>query len=929
MFYNVLKAFRNQGLGSIGCTIAEAEGLKRWLSMFNIYQSLDFGLTLTSTFNGEPDDNPMAEVGLTIPHDGRWDVKIADGISITQNGNSLARYGLLKPFVPRWQRIAFRSLYSGIILTTLVPDPISKTNLIFEISLSLPRMSQVLNQLAEGTMEETGATIYIYGVDASSPFYEDAVNSGLAAEFPELEFLQIDTLFAVSNGTSYVAGDTIEAEGRLLKDIEATDPGIRGIAISIHKSYSYKYLNEVDDVPFITSVGKQFIVQVTSLQLKEGLDWWLVLAIDADYLLSDTIQQQEKARLADEEEQKHIDSDLNENKRVIFGVILAVSFALFIVSIAITHFMLKPLLHLKDEMRKVSEMNLETETSPGILFYELSSMQTSFEKMVSNLKEYKAYVPTAVLQGSLVVEVPPPTGVIGLVFTDIVSSTALWARAASEMNDALEIHNNCIRALIREFNGYEVKTIGDAFMVSFSNGPDAVRFCLKTQEAFVKQNWPSELELPPQYDRPGDSLPMWNGLRLRMGCSVGEAGMEENPLTGRAEYRGTIVSIASRLESKALPGTLCVTKEFHQIIKSFLLEDEAAYLDFGSHDLRGIGEVELVIMCTTSLAPRLRTRQYNYETLGAAPTRERGRRATMSRGSAASAHSSDEGGTRALTHTIRNKKTGLSLSNNDLTVAVCRLFDIRNSKVFENYNLLLRLAIDAAVQTDGVLGGVTDRTLTVVWNASKPCRLHTTAALRFTSQIEWRAGAISRVGIATGNLFHGNVGTSTQRFATTVGLPLEAAQAAADAAYSLGTFAVLADCSESCGVLSNTAVAPFLRMADSWMDSESNQIIPIYQVLCSVLMKQLEDGWGIVGGDSASATEAHNKAFKDVLAGEGGQLEKMRLQAADGDQVLANIISLLDEVQSLDGSYRVKVNFTRLPEGFSFACCEQLTVTSI
>ena len=888
MMYNVVSSLQTRGIAVSSITVARASGDKGLMRMLNIFTSLEFGLTLTTIYDGSRDDG-MGTVGITIPHDGGMSVVIENSVNLrdSANGHALARFGLLEPGVSMWQRISFRALFAGILLTTLHYDPISDTNLIFEVSLSLPRMSQVLRELAEKTMEETGATIYIYAVDASSPFNKDAIRSGLSAAFPRDNFYQVDTLLAVSNGTSYKTAD-INTTGKLLNDIEANDPGIREIAIGIHNQYSYHSINKKREATFIRSLGQEFIVQVSSLQPERGLDWWLVSAINADYVLGNTQQQQEEARLEIKRKDKKTDDDLNEKRTIILIVILSVSFALFGLSILIGHKMLQPLGHLKDEMRKVSEMNLETETTKTV-FYELNAMQASFQKMVRNLKEYKAYVPTAVLSGSQVYQVPP-TGIIGLVFTDIVSSTALWARAATAMIDALELHNMCIRKLIQQHDGYEVKTIGDAFMISFSSNLKAIEFCMNTQEEFVKQSWPSELELPPQYNRPGDNLPIWNGLRLRMGCHIGEAGVEENPLTGRADYRGSTVCMAARLEAKALPGTLCVTRDVYQAMKgSFSGDQMPTAVEFGCHELRGIGSVDLVIMTTSNLTGRLKVRQYNYEGLGA-PTHEGDHRTVSGGSSVASTHVSDDGGRISMQVSSRNKKTGLALSSSELTVAVCRLYDLRLSKVFDNYNLMLRLASDAATQTDGVLRGVTDRTLTVVWNGSKSCRLHTTAALRFASQIEWRAGAITRIGIATGTLLHGNIGTSTQRFATTIGLPLEAAQAAADVAHQLGAYAVLADCTEGCKLLSNSAISPFLRMADSWIESESNKEIMIYQVLCSSLMKQLEDGWGIVADGSATAAEAHNKAFKSVLAGDRDQLEKMKLQISmKGDDCVLSV----------------------------------------
>ena len=887
--WRVTHALNDKGLAVVSLSVANTQTELFDQQTFALYANLDLGLTFTLLYTEGKD-----VFGISVPHDGAISTPFSSDYSLRDEvvrASTLIRYGMIKPSQRRWQRILYQFAYAGIILTSYHHDAVNNREIIFEMSLSLPRMSQILHDFAEKTIRDVGALVYYYTVDASSPFNKQAIESGIAADFPQVNFNQVDFLLGVSNGSSYIAGSEVSMqEGKLLKDVEATDPAIRELAVGIHEKYSYEIIHNSNDTAIVSAVGKEFIIQVTSIQ-PEGLDWWLVSAIELEYVLGETRRQQEQAKDTVKKENDDIDSRLSKSRTVVLVVVLSIAVFLLLLSTIIVSKMLQPLDNLKHEMRKVSEMNLETETVKTV-FYEVNSMQTSFEKMVRNLKEYKAYVPTAVLEGTQAVEVPPPTGNVAVVFTDIVSSTALWARAPCAMNDALEMHNTCIRSALSKYNGYEVKTIGDAFMISFSNKIDAITFCLKTQEEFVKQKWPSDLELTPQYHRPSDSLPMWNGLRLRMGCHIGEATVEENPLTGRVDYRGSIVNMAARLESKALPGTLCINKEVHHMIKGQLSEaGNPVIQDCGWHELKGIGKVDIVVLCPASLAPRLKARQFAYETLSA-PTvgLEAELRTTSGNSSLVSTAISDDGSVKVPMHHIsKNKKTGLALSSGLLSIAVCRLCDVQSTKSFENYNLMLRAAIEAASQTDGVLGGVTGRTLTVVWNASKSCKLHTTSALRFASQIQWRAGSIARVGISTGTLLHGNVGTNTQRFATAFGRPLEAAEAAADMALRLGTFAVIADCTNDCKLISNSAISPFLRMADLWLDSETNKEIAIYEVLCSALLKQLEDGWGIVTDGSATGADVHNKAFREALCGNEDQLNYIKRQAlmCGDDGVLA------------------------------------------
>jgi class 3 adenylate cyclase len=80
-----------------------------------------------------------------------------------------------------------------------------------------------------------------------------------------------------------------------------------------------------------------------------------------------------------------------------------------------------------------------------------------------------------------------------IVFTDIQSSTALWARAPNAMSDAIDQHHRLIRKCLRRHGGYEVKTVGDSFMVAFKEPEDAVDFSLDVQMTLYDAEWSTEI----------------------------------------------------------------------------------------------------------------------------------------------------------------------------------------------------------------------------------------------------------------------------------------------------------------------------------------------------------------------------------------------------------------------------------------------------
>ena len=129
-----------------------------------------------------------------------------------------------------------------------------------------------------------------------------------------------------------------------------------------------------------------------------------------------------------------------------------------------------------------------------------------------------------------------PTGTVALVFTDVEGSTALWEAVPDAMRVGLQLHDDCMRRLIATHDGYEVKTEGDAFMVSFSRPTDAARWCLAVQEALPELAWPEALLADPRAAevRDNDDRRLQRGLRVRMGghrcargCCLGAATRRE------------------------------------------------------------------------------------------------------------------------------------------------------------------------------------------------------------------------------------------------------------------------------------------------------------------------------------------------------------------------------------------------------------------
>jgi class 3 adenylate cyclase len=190
-----------------------------------------------------------------------------------------------------------------------------------------------------------------------------------------------------------------------------------------------------------------------------------------------------------------------------------------------------------------------------------------------------------------------------MVFTDIQSSTALWGRAPEEMSTAVEMHHDIIRGCIRSAGGYEVKTIGDSFMVAFTSCEAAVNFSIDMQHALHKANWhrifsdiyddlavaaADGVMLPA--GRMGD-VSLWNGIRVRVGVHFGYGSIVKDDVTHGYDYYGTVVNTAARVESVGHGGQILISEAVLENIDAAELKAMAVKITpLGDQPLRGLDE---------------------------------------------------------------------------------------------------------------------------------------------------------------------------------------------------------------------------------------------------------------------------------------------------------------------------------------------------
>ncbi|MGH9010964.1 MAG: ATP-binding protein [Acidimicrobiia bacterium] len=153
------------------------------------------------------------------------------------------------------------------------------------------------------------------------------------------------------------------------------------------------------------------------------------------------------------------------------------------------------------------------------------------------------------------------SGLVTILFTDLVSSTELLARAGDEEAQRIfRAHHELLGEVAATEGGEEVKWLGDGLMVAFPSAADAIRAAIAMQQASRR---------PVQGER----------LAIRVGLTAGEAIREST------DYFGLPVVIARRLCDRAEAGQILCTDVVAGLLAG---RPDFTFAGLGTLELKGV-----------------------------------------------------------------------------------------------------------------------------------------------------------------------------------------------------------------------------------------------------------------------------------------------------------------------------------------------------
>jgi len=147
-----------------------------------------------------------------------------------------------------------------------------------------------------------------------------------------------------------------------------------------------------------------------------------------------------------------------------------------------------------------------------------------------------------------------------IMFTDIVGYTESMSKSESKTLNLLEKKRSILKPLLKEYKGTFVKEIGDGTLSYFESAVNAATCAVKLQET--------------TYDD--------KDMNIRVGIHIGDIVFKDGDVFGGG------VNVASRLESIAPAGGVCVSKSVYDELSN---QENFDGVELGLQSLKGVGRL--------------------------------------------------------------------------------------------------------------------------------------------------------------------------------------------------------------------------------------------------------------------------------------------------------------------------------------------------
>ena len=151
-----------------------------------------------------------------------------------------------------------------------------------------------------------------------------------------------------------------------------------------------------------------------------------------------------------------------------------------------------------------------------------------------------------------------------VMFTDIVGYSSLTQKNERLALELLEEHRMIIRPIVARYNGREIKTMGDAFLIEFGSALEATQCAIDIQRRLGGYN---EQSIPERR------------VHLRIGIHLGDVIQRQSDVLGDA------VNIASRIEPLAEADGICISEQVFDQVRNKL---DCPIEKLGTHQLKNL-----------------------------------------------------------------------------------------------------------------------------------------------------------------------------------------------------------------------------------------------------------------------------------------------------------------------------------------------------